>query len=743
MVASKPIDDSTLKALCEAKLNNALGWLGGRLSKDRQLAQAYYRGDLFGNEQEGRSKVISRDVAEAIDGVMPGLLKPFISSDTVVTCMARRPDQDAAAKQATDYLNWVFQNQPNAFNLLYTWQKSGLMNKIGVVKSFWDEQQEVVPEDYEGLTLNQLFTLLSDENVELVSIDAHPAPQQPIDPSVQSPQAQAPQATPPGALPQTPANMPGGVVPPPQVANSPVPLVEGMLYDCSIKRTNKTGRIAIMAIPPEEFLTDRRATSLTEATFTAHRARKTVSDLIEMGYPKKQCMDLPAADDLDFNQETVTRFKPEDEEPRRDADNLDPAMRNVWYAECYLKVDYDGDGVAEWRKVCLAGGGAYEILDNEPCEGHPFSAWCPYPQPHKLFGESMADKTMDLQLIKSTVWRQTLDGLYFNNAPQLVVLEGQANLEDVLTRRPGGVIRVKSPNAVEALASQDVSGSGFQMISYLDSVKETRTGVRRFTAGIEADALNPYASTATGAGMVEDASQDQIMLLARTFAEQGLVPLFQRMLELICKYQDKAQTVRLRGEWVDIDPSTWSTQMDMTVAVGLGTGNRSQQIAQLMAMITQVDAPIVQAQGGLNGPLVTAENAYKKLNKLTEAMGFKTSDNFYTDPASIPPQPPQQPPPDPNMVLAQAQIQAVRDQNAGRLQIQREKMAGDQQLQREQAAFDAQLAILNAQLKAALQQYQAALDANNEHASLHAKARVDMLVKAIEALGNHHMVAAQ
>jgi hypothetical protein len=281
------------------------------------------------------------------------------------------------------------------------------------------------------------------------------------------------------------------------------------------------------------------------------------------------------------------------------------------------------------------------------------------------------------------VWRQTLDGLYFNNAPQLVVLEGQANLEDVLTRRPGGVIRTKAPGAVSPLPAQDVSASGFAMISYLDSVKETRTGIRRFTAGLAADALNPYASTATGANLVEDASQDQIMLLARTFAEQGLVPLFARMLELMCKHQDKAQMVRLRGTWVEIDPSTWSSKMDMSVAVGLGTGNRAQQVAQLMTMITQVDGPIVQGQGGLNGPLITAENAYRKLLKLTEAMGFKTTEGFYSDPATAPPPPPSPPPPNPAQQMAQAQLSLAQAQAEMEMNLKRQDSALKAALARE------------------------------------------------------------
>lgn len=708
--ASVKMDKNALKSICEAKLGNALGWTGGRLSKDRQLAQSYYRGDLFGNEQEGRSKVVSRDVAEAIDGVLPGLLKPFVSSDVVVRCSPRRPEDEKSSAQATDYLNWVFQTQPSAFDLIQTWQKSGLMNKLGVVKSWWEEKEETALEEYEGLTKFQYNTLILDDNVEEVSCVTRPASAPQIDPDqvsteiedAETAQAKAAQQPPapqqppagqqPGAPPSAPA--PAGV-PAPQ----PDPLDDGLLYDCKIRRINKSGYIAIMAIPPEEFLTDRRALSLQSATFCAHRSRRTASDLIEMGYPKSQVDDLPGSDDLDFNSETVNRFADEDESPRRDADELDPAMRGVWYAECYLKVDFDGDGRAEWRKVCLAGSGGYEILENEECDGHPFSAWCPYPSPHKLYGESMADKAMDLQLIKSTVWRQTLDGMYFNNSPQLVVVEGQANMEDVLTRRPGGVIRAKSVGAVEPLPVQDASQSGFAMISYLDSVKETRTGIRRFTAGIQADALNPYASTATGAAMVEDSSQDQIMLLARNFAEQGLVPLFQRMFELTCKHQDKPQTIRLRGRWVEIDPSSWNTKMDMSVAVGLGTGNRTQQINQILNLITTVDPLIAQAQGGLNGPILTMENVYKKVAKASEAMGFKEGDGFYTDPSTAPAQQPQAPPPDPALQVAQAQIEI-------------EKTKGQAQIERDQikAQSDSALAEKDAQLQASLAQQKQAHD---------------------------------
>ena len=744
--------DDTLTAICEAKLNNALGWVGGLLSKERTLALSYYRGDLFGNEQDGRSRVISRDVAEAIDGAMPSLIKVFSAVDTIVACKPTRKDSEESAKQATDYLNHTFMTQPNGFDLLQTWLKDGLMSKLGIVKSWWDESEEVTTEEYTGLTKFQYLTLLSDADVEPISFEPHESPPPEIDPgAIEAPPmpSQPPPTAGPGALPQTQANMnappQGAVAGPGPIPPAPAPqpqrptvtpaagevMDDGVLYDCKIKRTNKKGRLCIQNIPPEEFLTDRRAVSADMITFAAHRSIRTVSDIIEMGVPKNVAEGLPGGTELDYNTEVLNRFKSEDESPsREDSDALDPAMRHVWVAECYLKVDFDGDGVAEWRKVTLAGSGGWEILFNDVAEGHPFSMWTPFKQPHKLFGESMADKTMDIQLIKSTVWRGVMDNMYFNIAPQLGVVEGQANMEDVLTRRPGGIFRMKNKDAVFPIATNDTSQSGMAMLGYLDAVRQNRTGMKRWSPGLEGDELNPLATTATGVRSVEDATADTLELIARNFGEQGVKPLFKRMLELICKHQDKQETVRLRGQWVNIDPSTWDHEMDMEVMVGLGTGDKTKQVAQLMAMLTQVDTQLAAAQGGMTGPILTAQNVYNKVTRLSEAMGFKTSDGFYTDPATVPPQPPQ---PNPKMVEVEGKLKLQQEKFQQDTAQKREGAALDAQLQQQQAAREAAQEREQAQADMAVQQQKSALEAQLAHQDAELKKQLAWFQAQVDA----------
>ena len=161
-----------------------------------------------------------------------------------------------------------------------------------------------------------------------------------------------------------------------------------------------------------------------------------------MGFSKKIIEDLPVYNDLEYTTERVALFS-NVEQP--DDPSLDPSMREIEVYEAYMKVDYDGDGIAELRRIVYAG---HEILENEETDYVPFCSLCPIPMPHKFYGHSLADRTTDLQLIKTTITRQILDNLYLSNNARMMVVDGQANLDDLLTVTPGGVVRVKNPAAV-------------------------------------------------------------------------------------------------------------------------------------------------------------------------------------------------------------------------------------------------------------------------------------------------------
>lgn len=690
MTERKTMDDSTLTSILSAKITNSLGFFGGRIAKQRVQAMQYYHGEAFGNEQEGRSQVVSRDVAEVVDGMMPSLMRIFTAGDTIVKFEPQSQEDVNNAEQATDYCNWIWYTQNPGFKIIHDWFKDALLQKLGVIKIWWEEQEDVTEERYEGVTDVELQILKTDPEVEIVE------------------QVDYPSASPLASDLMAQMLQQGGVT--------------ATVHDVVLKRRQTCGRVRIMPIPPEEFLIERRATDLEETPFVAHRVRKTASDLIEMGYSQKLIEGIDGSGEGEYNMERLERFRQEDELPYRTDGVMDNSMRLIWVTECYVKVDYDGDGVAEWRKVTVGGETGYTILDNEPVSDHPFAALTPVPMPHKLYGESMADKSMDLQLIKSTLWRQGLDNLYQSNNSRVVVDPTRVNLDDLLTVRPGGIIRsTGGVDAVQPLSVPDMTAGALQMIEYTDSVKEKRTGQTAYNQGLDADSLN---KTATGISKIMQAGNDRLELVARVFAETGFKRAFRRILHLLTEYQNKPTVIRLRNQWIPMDPREWKNSYDLTVQVGLGTGDRQATFGQMSALL-QIDRELISMQGGLNGPFVTAKNLYNKLAKMVEASGHRDVASYYSDPDQMPPQPPKQLPPDPRMLAVQAKAQADQAQLQQQGELDQQRMAMEMQLEREkqqmqatqiaqQNQLEAQRDQLDRQADAILQRQQQMFDAWRE-----------------------------
>ncbi|MBT3737367.1 MAG: hypothetical protein HOG25_22190 [Gammaproteobacteria bacterium] len=298
-------------------------------------------------------------------------------------------------------------------------------------------------------------------------------------------------------------------------------------------------------------------------------------------------------------------------------------MKEYYLHESFLTTDYDNDGIAELRKVCTVGS---TVLSNEEVDSIPFISITPIKIPHKFFGLSIADLVMPIQNIKSTLMRNLLDNMYNQNFGRYAVLEGQANLDDLLTARPGGIVRVKSPQAVTPLATPTLEPYTFQMLEYLDEVRESRAGVSRTSQGMNDQALTSH-TTATAVNAVMTAAQSRVELVARQFAETGVKDLMLRIYELLVKNMDREKVIKLRGEWVPIDPTSWADSMDATVSVALGHGNKDQQINQLSNLVQMA------SQAKANGsPMVSEENIYNLSASLIRSMGYQQVDDFLTPP---------------------------------------------------------------------------------------------------------------
>lgn len=653
----------SLKAAIQAAIDDSIGYIESETVDARKVALQYYLRQPLGNETEGKSQVVTGEVAEAIDGALPALLRIFTGSDEVVVADPTGPGDEAGAQQATDYLNYIFLKDNPGVMIMRDWFFDALLQKNGIVKAYWEDKEDVNKEEYQGLTDDELAMMLQDKDIEVVEQEVRSIPA--VDPVM----AETIMAA-------------GGEVP------------TFNLNDVVVQHRKKSGKVTIVNVPPEEFLISKNGAAIRgprAAPFVAHRRQITRSDLIAMGFDKETVDSLPSGDALAYTPERVVRYSPGEQPYDTQSDEM--ALQEVEVFECYILHDEDGDGIAELRQVFYAGN---EILSNEECDYVPFYSICPIPIPHKFFGNSLADRTVDLQLIKTTVTRQMLDNLYLTNDARTWAVEGQVNLDDLLTSTAGGVIRVKSPTALGQLAVQNMSGQSFPMLQYLDQVQQKRTGVTDVSQGLDANILQNV--TAAAVASMQQAGAGKIELIARLFAEGGVKELFEGILHLVTKYQNQERIIRLRGQFVTVDPRTWANKYDLTINVGLGNGNRDQQMAMLQMVLAKQEQML--GQFGPANPLVSMGQYRSTLGRFVEAAGFKDSAEFFKpitpeiDQALSNP-PPQQPqmPPEVQALMAktQADIQAQQARFQAEMQLAREKAALELQLMREKEMAKIQL----------------------------------------------------
>jgi len=540
------------------------------------------------------------------------------------------------------------------------------LQKNGIVKAYWEDKEDITKERYYDLSDDELAMLLSDESMEIVE-------QETIDFPIFDPNGQ------------------------PVIDQNGQPVM-GATHNVVVQKKKKSGKVTIENVPPEEFLISKKARTIADSPFVAHRQMLTRSTLIAMGFNKKQVEGLQMDDALAYTPERVARYSAGEQPYQVQTD--DPSMQEIEVFECYVKTDIDGKGIASLVQVFYAGN---EILQDvkgkemiEEVDYVPFHSICPIPIPHKFFGNSLADRTTDLQLIKTTITRQMLDNLYLTNNARVVAVEGQVNLDDLLTSTAGGVIRAKSQGAVQQLVVQNVASQAFPMLQYLDTIQSKRTGVSDASQGLDPSILQNV--TAAAVASMQQAGAGKIELMARIFAETGVKSLFKGILHLLCKYQDKPRLVRMRGEFVEFDPRTWANQYDVAINVGLGAGNRQEQMAMLSMVLAKQEQLI--AQYGPANPYVSPAQYRGTLGRMVEIAGFKDSAEFYKpitpeqdQMLSNPPPQQQQMPPEVQALMAktQAEIQANQAKAQADMQLQQQQMQIDSQMAQQKAGLEMQL----------------------------------------------------
>jgi len=612
---ARELDDEEIISLVEGEINGSAEYLDSEVGSQQARAMEYFYGEPFGNEEDGRSQVVITDVQDTIMWMMPSLMRIFTAGDSVVRFVPEGPEDEVTAEQATRYVNHVFYKQNNGFMVLYNMFLDALISKVGIVKHYWEEIEKVTTEKYENLTDQEYSLLEQDDDLEVVEHEEISQVSEIMNPLT-------------GMMEQ----------------------INELTHNATFARTTMDGKVTLENVPPEEFLINRGAKSIEDARFICHRSHKSKSDLIKMGYDPDIIEELPGytseADEITTSQEYIARHSYDSTGTFPDSSSV-PSETMVMVNESYMQLDIDGTGVSVLHKVIHSGD---EILDLEPIDYIPFSTICPIPISHKFYGLSVAETVEDIQLIRSTLTRNLLDNMYLANNGRFQIVEGQVNVDDLLTNRPGGIVRTRSPSALTPIQTPALQPAAFQMLEYWEGIKAGRTGVSAQTQGVSADALKTHV-TAGAANAALTNSQGRLELIARIFADTGVRHMFKSIYNLIQRFEDRERLVRVNNTYFPIDPSSWREDLDVDIEVGIGYGDQDIRVQNLNNFAMLMEKVGQQTQG-----IISDDNVYNLMREMASEMGIKNVDKFVSQPSNQPPSPNAQ------EQLAQAQAQAMMTQ---------------------------------------------------------------------------------
>ena len=643
-----------VEGIVQDAIAQAVDFVESEITHDRIKAQRYFDGEVDIGYEDGRSSVVATKVRDTVRAVKPSLMRVFMSTARPVEFIPKGPEDVAFAEQATDYMHYVF-NQNDGFRVLNDAFHDALIKKQGIVKVYWETKYRTETYSYTDLTQEERDYILSDMGISII--------EEAVTMNVEIDQM--------------------GME------------VEMPSYSLKVSRSIPEGSLKIESVPPEEFFVNSQARTLDDAYVVCHRTEMRVGDLVAMGYPFEEVYDLDSlygASDISEAEDIERRGYSQDDYEDQSGD---PAMRNVAITEAYMRLDVEGTGVPILHRM-ICGGSSYKLLDFERVDEVPFAVFEVDPEPHTMYGRSLAELIMDDQDAATSIIRGVLDNVAMTNNPRIGIVDGAVNIDDVLNNEIGAIVRMRQAGAIQDLAVPFTAGQTLGALQYMDALVEQKTGVTQNVA------LNPDAmqsTTAAGVQATVDAAAAQVEVMVRNLSE-GMRRMFGLLLRLHVKHTDEEQLMRMNGQFVPVDPRAWNADMDVQVNVGLGTGREQEKAAALQGIL-QIQQQVYQNYGPMNG-LVSLTNIRNTLADVLASSGVRNAERYF---APITPEIEQQMlmlqqqqqaqmaqgQPDPNAAFLQAEqmkAQAKMQSDAMKMQLDAQKAAAEDDRKRDQMAQD-------------------------------------------------------
>lgn len=581
MAKPEKLTEDDIHGIVSSAVDDAVDFIESEIAPVRTKSEKYVNGGVNIGHEDGRSSVVNTKCRDVVRSIKPSLMRVFLHGDKPVEFVPKSPEDVQSAQQATDYINYKFQ-QLNGYKLLSGAIHEALIKKVGFLQVYYEDYSKAEIYTYSFLDDDAFTLLANDEEVEVLEHE------EVVEASENSPEVR--------------------------------------YHNCKISRTKKSGDICIEAIPSEEFFIDRNAKGLNENEYyvVGHRTEMRVSDVVAMGFDFDEVSELSGLG-------SKTSSADEEIEARRgytidrdeDENSKDLSQKKVLISQAYMRMDIEGSGTSSLYRFIL-GGNDYKVLDYMLCDECPIVAFEVDPEPHTFFGRSIVDLIMTDQDASTQILRGILDNVALTNTPRMAVTP-DVNIDDLLNAEVGGVVRMRNLNSITPLDIPFTAGQTLGALQYLDTLIENKTGVTRASVGLDPDALQ--STTKAGVQATLSAQQGQVEVIARNLAEGGMKRLFKLMLHLITKHQDKPSMMRMNSQFVPIDPRVWNVDMDMSCNVGLGTG-RTEEKTMALQQALALQQTIFGEYGNQNG-LVSMTNIRNTVADLLGTMGIKNADRYF------------------------------------------------------------------------------------------------------------------
>lgn len=507
---------------------------------DQKIARwkSEYNAEPYGNEVNGRSKLVSRDIKKQSEWQHAALIEPFVSTPDIIKANPVTSEDAEIAPKIEVLLNTQFCRQFSRYNFMTKALKVLDQEGTVVIRTGWEYEEKIVEVEEDREIPNPDYQ----RAIEAVN-------QGITDPSILQ-----------------------GIEP-------------TLITKVRVRKTKpvKNHPTAMVCRNEDIFIDPTCQDDMDKCQFVIYRYETDMTTLKQAGIYKnldkiKIPTGLTGTNDTEYITEDSTSFR-----------FSDTARKKIVVHEYWGNYDINGDDIAE-PIVCTWIDNTIIRLEDNPFPDKkppflivPFSAI-----PFKLYGESNAELLSDIQKIKTAIYRGFIDNMALSNNGQKGIKKGsldEYNKQRFLNGENFEFNHYASDFFIGNF--NELPSSIFNVLTLMNNEAESITGVASFNTGINGNALGSTATSIRGA--IDSASTRRLNIV-RNISENLVKPLLRKWLAYDAMFLDEESQYRITNDtFVYLKRDDLGANIDIDLSISTSDDNRAK--AQELAFVLQTVGP--------------------------------------------------------------------------------------------------------------------------------------------------------